>query len=229
MGFLHIFFHLCSIITNFLILYYNTAQFRHSILDGLKTTTVGIFEDYLTFLIAILIYIFGYLIFNLIYLSIHYILKLFKNRKNTIKITTVVIVIAIFFYVANDQLIFYFIKDYRWIRHFTANNAEANIDSSNYNEYDWSKKAIEMSIPAQIRDEKLVFNADSTFTLTGRRLILDKFYLFREIFNIEYNFSITQKYECENIKTDYSETDSTLLYCPVEIRNNRLYLNISYY
>ena len=92
--------------------YYNTSQFRYSLLDGLKTTVFGMFEDVTSILIGIGFYLAGYLLFNLIYFIIYAIFKFFKLQKNVLSITSLSILIFMSINVLNDQLIFSDLKEY---------------------------------------------------------------------------------------------------------------------
>lgn len=209
-------------ITNFMILYYTSWQFRDSIGESLKRIVYGFFEDYPSFLLGLAFYISAYLIFNIVYVGIHFTSRLFNIKWNKLNTTTFTIVLLLFLYIVNDQLIFYRTNDYRFISYYTPLTAEKiNVDSTNFNKYVWSRKAREITIPTEIREESIIFNEDSTFTLTGRMIVLDKFYLFREIFGIGNEYNITCKYKYENTFI----SDSLDLYCAVQIRDHKLYLN----
>jgi len=214
------------LITTFLIFYYNTDRLRNNFLYGLNTTLFGMFESFQILLFALLIYFLSYLIFNLFYLTIYYVLKFFNSKKSTIKITTLFIISLCSLYVINDQLIFYSVKEFKRIHHFTVNSpTQIDVDSTNFNKYEWSKKAIEMTSPLQTIEEKLIFNSDSTLTLIGRKIILDKFYIFRRLFDINKTYKVTRKYEYINRRKEFVLIDSTNSSYSIQVKDNRLYLN----
>ena len=141
-------------------------------------------------------------------------------------VTTSAVAILCFLYVVNSQLIFYSTNEYQFMTHYTPlATKEVNIDSTNFYKFDWSRKAVEMTTPLHTKEEKIIFNGDSTFTLIGKSKVLDKFYLFREIFNIEDDYKITRKYKYINNTEGLNVFDSLDSCWSVLIRDNRLYLN----
>ena len=209
--------------------YYNTSQFRYSLLDGLKTTVFGMFEDVTSILIGIGFYLAGYLLFNLIYFIIYAIFKFFKLQKNVLSITSLSILIFMSINVLNDQLIFSDLKEYGIHSYFkpVATNGD-KIDSTNFKEYVWERKQTTISSPVFILTEKIIFNDDSTFTLIGDRIKFGKLYLIRKFFDDRTKYRIRTTYEYKDISTSVSVFDSTTAY-PLQIRNNKLYLNTTFF
>jgi hypothetical protein len=217
------------LLVTFQVFYYNTSQLRDSIIDGLNITFFGMFEDIDVFLIGVTLYIIGYLFFNLAYYIVYFILKFLKLKKNILIITISILSTIICINVINDQFIFNDLHEYSSQSYFTpVASTTVEIDSTNYKDFDWSRKQISISSPTYVITETITFHNDSTFTLTGDRIKYGKTYLLRKLFNSKIKYKITKPYVYENYMTFHSLFDTTSFY-PLQIRFNKLYLNTSFY
>ncbi len=222
-------FSISFLFITFQAFYYNTNQFRHSIIDGLNTTIFGMFENIQTFLLGIAVYLIGYLIFNLVYFIIYSIFKSMKLQKNILLITSLFILIIISINILNDQLIFNDLKEYKIESYFQpVISTSMEIDSTNFKKFEWERKQITTSTPGFVINEKIRFHDDSTFTITGDRIKYGKLYLVRKLFDNSIEYEITRPYEYKNFTTSLSLFDSTTAY-PLQIRLNKLFLNSTFY
>ncbi|MBC8180013.1 hypothetical protein H8E88_02705 [candidate division KSB1 bacterium] len=209
-----------SVFTFLYVIYHNSGLFRDSILKAI----VSPFENLAMFFIFIIFILIGYLIFNFSYFLVKFILSRMKSKHNAIKVSSIIIFLYMLIYVTNDQLIINLTKEYEWIRTFKpimADNIE--IDSTNFFNYKWQRKAWETSEPEFLFDELLTFSDDSTFNMTGSFVVLDKLYLFRILLNIKHDINITGNWIYKN--TTMINKDSLNVIYPIQIRGNILYIN----
>ncbi len=221
-------FLVSSLLMIFHLVYLDSDRFRNSIFNGFKNIYDGFFFDIKYILIFLLFLLVSYAIFNIFYFIFYIILKTTDKKINNIILTSSVLLILLLLSITNDQLIFNDLKEYKNSNFFLPSIAEENeIDSTNFKNYTWQRKQYSASSPCYIITEKIIFNKDSTFTLTGNRIKFGKLYLFRKLFKNKIEYNITRPYTNENVTSSFSLFDSTTAY-PLQIRFNRLYLNTNF-
>ncbi|KAA3615239.1 MAG: hypothetical protein D8M58_22165 [Calditrichaeota bacterium] len=217
-------FGISSIFTFILIFYYNTNQFRDRLLDGLNTSTLGMFEETYFILAVVLFYGIGYLYFNIFYFSVHFIFKYFKVNKSVLKFTVSLVSVFVFIYMLNNFLIFNQLKDYEFLTgsYIPMNHENAVIDSLNYKDYIWERKEANKSATKEV----LTFKTDSSLKISGSEIVLDKFYLIRKLLGMEKKYERNWKYIYGNNSIIF---DSLNTAATIQIKNNRLYVNRYFY
>ncbi len=217
-------FGVSSIFTFILTFYYNTNQFRNDFLDGLSTSTIGVFVETNAFFASILFYLIGYLIFILFYISINFLFKFIKVKISVLISTILIISVSMLIYFLNNHLIFYQLKEYKYSdNYYTPLNHETNeIDSLNFRKYTWENKFADQYVIKKM----LTFKTDSTVTMSGTEMVYDKFYLIRKLLNQEHEFEKDWKYLYGNSLVLF---DSLNTYLTVQIVNNRLFVNRYFY
>ena len=214
-------FLISFVFTNICLIYYSSGLFQNSLIDGLKNTFT--YNNILTVFIAFGIYLIGYLLFNIIFVFIKYVIKKTSYKISPVAITSLIISIILILFFLNDQLIINEVKSYPMFGDFKPHNApESNIDSTNFNHFDWVKESIEFYDGEYLEKEKIIFTANNSFRLTGSRIKIDRFYLFRKLFNVLDDYEIKGEYIYEN---SIYVVDSLHHIYSIQIRKNILYLN----
>lgn len=174
----------------------------------------------LPFIIAI--YLIGYIIFNLVYFIAKVILKNKTLKLSLLTLTTLFISTIAFLFLLNDKLIYEDVKGYNSeIYYYTPQNSEGEkIDSTNYSKFVWLRETFEGS--NGLIKEKLKILDNHSFNISGSRIIVDKLYLFRKLFNEIDTYDYNVQFELDN---QIQIIDSSHTTYSAQIRNNRLYLN----
>jgi len=178
--------------------------------------------DWTTFLFAIAIYLVGYIIFNLLYFSIKIILKNKTLKFSLLSITTLFISVITLLFLINDKLIYEDVKCYdSMVYYYTPQNSEGKkIDSTNYSKFIWSRETFEGS--NSLIKEKIKILDSCSFNISGSRIIVDRLYLIRKLFNVIDTYDYNVQFELDNSIHIIDSLNSTY---SAQIRNNRLYLN----
>lgn len=213
-------FLISFVFTNIYLIYYNSDMFRDSLSDAV--TNIFSYSDYITVLLAVAVYITGYLIFNLFYLIIRYIFK--KRKLSPVKVTVIVISVIFVVVFLNDRLILNDTGGYPAIRGYFSpeDAADRKIDPTNFNEYSWIRESIEMYDGEYLEKERLIFTSDNSFRLNGSRIKIDRLYLFRKLFNSIETYEIKGGYVYKNVMFVIDSLHHTY---SIQLRKNRLYLN----
>ena len=156
----------------------------------------------------LIIFIIAYIIFNLIYFSFKYFLKLVKSPISPLKLSTITCSTLVLIYILNRTLIFNTFKDYSANddRYITDKNVV--IDSSNYKYFKWVRKNSTPEHNWYIENESLIFTNDSTilcsvWKLKQNSLMGIKYYLKK--FDSEY----TYRYHIEGDTIKYKLIDDS--------------------
>ena len=204
--------------------YYLSGLFRNSISDAFYRLILSPFESLLNFAIFIILIFLGYLVYNIVYFTVKFVLSKLNSEQNVIKWTSSIIFLCLVIYITNDQLIILKSKSYVYTDTYTTlESNDIKIDSTNFINYKWHRKAWDFSDPEYLYDELLTFRSDSTFTLSGTAVIFDRLYLFRDLLNIRHDYIVTGDWIYEN-KIIINQDSSHIVYT-IQIRNNRLHLN----
>jgi len=220
----------CLIFLILLIVYLDSNRLRGSILDGLENLYRGFLFDFKYILIFLLFLFIAYILYNTLYYIIFLVLTYINKKTSGLFLTNSIIVAIFCIIILNDQLINHDLKDYRNESFFKPTTfAEVTIDSNNFTEFNWQRKQYTISDPGYIITEEIIFHKDSTFTISGNRIKFDRFYIIRKMLQNNIEYKITRPYVYQNgCYSSISFFDSTTAY-PLQIRNERLYLNTGFY
>mgnify|MGYP001172829821 CR=1 FL=1 len=216
-------------VKKFLISFILTTIILHFISYGLSYSSfLSFFNfsfhefDWTIILFAIALYFIGYLIFNLVYFIAKVILKNRTLKFSLLTITTLFISTIAFLFLLNDKLIYEDVKSYDLMTYYySPQNFEGEkIDSTNYSKFIWLRETFEGS--NSLIKEKLKVLNNHSFNIVGSRIIVDRLYLFRKLFNVIDTYDYNVQFEFDNSIHIIDSLNKTY---SAQIRNNRLYLN----
>jgi hypothetical protein len=105
--------------------------------------------------------------------------------------------------------------------YYTPLNFEGEkIDSTNYSKFIWVRESFEGN--NSLIKEKLKVLDNRSFNISGSRIIVDRLYLFRKLFNVIDSYDYNVQFEFDN---SIKIVDSLNTIYSAQIRNNKLYLN----
>lgn len=178
--------------------------------------------DWTKLLIAIAVYLAGYIIFNLFYFIIKVIVKNKTLKFSLLTITSFLISACAVLFFLNDKLIYEDVKCYDSMTYYyTPQNFKGEkIDSTNYSKFIWSRETFD-GINSLVK-EKIKIIDSCSFNVSGSRIIVDRLYLFRKIFNVIDRYDLIVQFDLDN---SIHIVDSLNTTYSAQIRNNKLYIN----
>jgi hypothetical protein len=178
--------------------------------------------DWTTLSFALILYLTGYIIFNLVYFIAKAILKNKTLKLSLLTITTLTILILAILFLLNDKLIYEDVKYYDSDTYYYTpqNFSGGKIDSTNYSKFIWVRETFEGS--NSLKKEKIKILDNYSFNISGSCIIVDRLYLFRKLFNVIDRYDLIVQFEFDN---SIHIVDSLNTTYSAQIRNNKLYLN----